>query len=253
MSRPVLTGLLLLVTGQSAAAGTLDYTLSSHGFHLAAIEVRSTLTAQGYAISVHSRTTGLLGALTRSDVTSVSSGRFEDDRPVPLAHQTSGHSRGADRRLRIDYVDGAPLVRELSPPEPDREPVPAADTMGSIDLLSAMAGLVHLAASTGHCRSQALVFDGRRLSRLEAHDGAHESLPPAEGMLFSGPALRCDFVSRQLGGFLRGSDRARTMTPLHGSAWLAAPAPGAPMTAVMAVLESPLFGRATLRLSGRAP
>jgi hypothetical protein len=242
--------LFLLPAGAvHAATQTLDYALSSHGLHLADIEARTQLTDQGYAITVHSRTVGLVGAIARSDITSVSSGRFDGGRALPLSYQTTGHSWGADRVVRIGYVDGAPKVLALTPPEPDREPVDDSQTRGSIDLLSAMVELAHRVSDTGHCESQALVFDGKRLSRLEAHDGAVETLPPADGQAFAGRAMRCDFVSRQLGGFMRGDDRARRLTPLHGSTWMAAPAPGLPIAAVRAVLESPLFGRATLILT----
>lgn len=245
--------LFLLQAGVAhAATQTLDYALSSHGLHLADIQASTRITDTGYAITVHSRTVGLVGAIARSDVTSVSSGRFDGDRALPLSYQTTGHSWGADRIVRIGYVDGVPKVLALAPTEPDREPVQPSETPGSIDLLSAMVELAHRVSDTGHCDSQALVFDGKRLSRLEAHDGAIETLPPADGQAYAGRAMRCDFVSRQLGGFMRGDDRARRLTPLHGSTWMAAPTPGAPTASVRAVLESPLFGRATLVLTKAA-
>jgi hypothetical protein len=235
------------LVGTAAAAETLDtdYALSSHGLELIEMHTRVQLAASGYAISVHSKTVGIVGFLARGDVTSVASGRFDGVHVVPERFASSGHSRGADRSVRIGYRDGQPTVELSVPAEPDRDPVPVAATAGSIDTLSLVVGLSRQVAMTGRCDGVTLVFDGRRLSRLEAHTVGMEAV---RGDAFQGAALRCDFVSVQLGGFLHDADRARLRKPLRGSAWLAPPVPGAPVAAVKAVFESTL-GRATLRLT----
>ena len=234
-----------------ARAATLDadYALSSHGFRLLEIDTRTQLTTAGYAITTHSRTVGLIGVLARSDVSSVASGRFDGIHVQPERYASSGRSRGADRSTEIAYPAHDPVVTVLLPPEPERDPVPAAQTRGSIDTLSAIVGLSRQVAETGRCDGTALIFDGHRLSRLEARTIGTEPVPNPSGAGFSGSALRCDFSSRQLAGFLHDANRARLMKPLHGSAWLAAPVPGAPVAAVRATFESPLFGTATLTLA----
>ncbi len=234
----------------AADAATLDadYALSSHGFHLLDVDTQTQLTSAGYAITAHSRTTGLIGALSPSDVTSVASGRFDGIRVQPNRYASTGRSRGTDRSTEITYPSHDPVVTVLRPAEPERDPVPAADTRGSIDTLSAIVGLSRQVAQTGRCDGSALVFDGHRLSRLDAHTVGTEAVTPSGGG-FSGSALRCDFTSRQLAGFLHDANRARLMRPLHGIAWLAAPVPGAPIAAVRATFDSPLFGTATLTLA----
>ncbi|MCQ8278944.1 DUF3108 domain-containing protein [Acetobacteraceae bacterium KSS8] len=241
------------VSAQAEALHTLsvDYALSSHGLTLVDMQTRTQIGPEGYAISVHTRTVGIVGMLARSDVWSTGSGRFAGDRVIPESFRSAGHSRGANREVRIAYPDGDPVLETLTPPEPDREPVPPERTRGAVDTLAAVVELSRLVARTGRCDGQALVFDGRRLSRLEVTTVGEEAV--ADAGAFSGRALRCDFVSRQLGGFLRDETRARLLKPLHGSAWLAPPIAGAPVAAVKAVFESPLWGRATLRLrSARA-
>lgn len=237
-----------------ARAVTLDadYVLSSHGFRLLAIDTHTQLTTAGYAISAHSRTVGLIGVLARSDVTSVASGRFDGIRVQPERYASTGRSRGTDRTTEISYPAHDPVVDVLRPAEPERDPVPPAQTRGSIDTLSAIVGLSRQVAQTGRCDGTALVFDGHRLSRLEASTIDTEPVPNPSGSGFSGTALRCDFSSRQLGGFLHDANRARLMKPLHGSAWLAAPVPGGPVVAVRATFESPLFGTATLTFARAA-
>ncbi len=245
----ILAAALVLAAPAHAATLDADYALSSHGFHLLDVDTRTQLTPAGYAITAHSRTVGLIGVLAHSDVTSVASGRFDGTRVRPDRYASTGRSRGADRTTQIAYPAHDPVVEVLQPAEPERDPVPPADTRGSIDTLSAIVGLSRQVAETGRCDGTALLFDGHRLSRLDASTVGTETVPNPSGAGFSGSALRCDFTSRQLGGFLHDANRARLMRPLHGSAWLAAPVPGAPIAAVRATFESPLFGTATLTLA----
>ena len=248
----VAAALVLLAAPAKAVTLDADYALSSHGFHLLDVATHAQLTPAGYAITAHSRTVGLIGALAHSDVTSVASGRFDGVHVEPDRYASTGRSRGANRTTQIAYPAHDPVVEVLQPAEPERDPVPAAQTRGSIDTLSAIVGLSRQVAETGRCDGTALVFDGHRLSRLEARTVGMEAVPNPSGAGFSGPALRCDFASRQLAGFLHDANRARLMRPLHGSAWLAAPVPGAPVAAVRATFESPLFGTATLVLARAA-
>ncbi len=245
----LLAAALVLAAPAHAATLDADYALSSHGFHLLDVGTRTQLTSAGYAITAHSRTVGLIGVLAHSDVTSVASGRFDGTRVRPDRYASTGRSRGADRTTQIAYPAHDPVVEVSLPAEPERDPVPPADARGSIDTLSAIVGLSRQVAETGRCDGTALLFDGHRLSRLDARTVGTEAVPDPSGAGFSGPALRCDFTSRQLGGFLHDANRARLMRPLHGSAWLAAPVPGAPIAAVRATFESPLFGTATLTLA----
>ena len=245
----ILAAALVLAAPAHAATLDADYALSRHGFHLLDVDTSTQLTPAGYAITAHSRTVGLIGVLAHSDVTSVASGRFDGTRVRPDRYASTGRSRGADRTTQIAYPAHDPVVEVLQPAEPERDPVPPADTRGSIDTLSAIVGLSRQVAETGRCDGTALQFDGHRLSRLDASTVGTETVPNPSGAGFSGSALRCDFTSRQLGGFLHDANRARLMRPLHGSAWLAAPVPGAPIAAVRATFESPLFGTATLTLA----
>ena len=247
----VLLTTALVVPAASVRAATLDadYALSSHGLHLLDVDTHTQLTEAGYAITAHSRAVGLVGFLARSDVTSVASGRFDGSAVRPDRYASSGRSRGADRITEIRYPAHDPVVEVLQPAEPERDPVPASETRNSIDTLSAIVGLSRQVAQTGRCDGSALVFDGHRLSRLDARTIGTEPVPDPSGAGFKGNALRCDFSSRQIAGFLHDANRARLMRPLHGSAWLAVPVPGAPVAAVRATFESPLFGTATLRLA----
>jgi hypothetical protein len=236
-----------------AAPLRLSYVLYGHGFHVMDVDADVELTPAGYRISLHNRTAGLVGVLVHTDVTSIAVGRFDGARAQPSGFTSSGQSRGAQRVARIAYPDGVPQVLELTPVDHDRDPVAASATIGSIDALSAVAALVHAVDQTGQCDGEARIFDGLRLSTLQARTIGEQALPPSSNSPYAGPALRCDFTGRQIGGFLHNADAARLHRPQQGSAWLARPIPGGPRLPIRVTFENPRFGRATLFLTRVVP
>ena len=249
-----------LATRPSAAAPTqtatplrLSYALYGHGFHVMDVDADIRLTDSGYRISLHNHTTGLIGMLTHGDVTSIADGWFDGMRARPYGFSSSGRSRGARRVVRIGYPGGDPQVLELIPADPDRDPVAAADAARSIDAISAVASLLRAVDRTGRCDGEARIFDGLRLSTLQARTVGEQTLPADPNSPYAGPALRCDFVGHQIGGFLHDADEAQKRLPQQGSAWLAAPLPGAPPLPVRIVFDNPRFGRATLFLIRAVP
>jgi hypothetical protein len=150
----------------------------------------------------------------------------------------------------IDYPHGQPLIRRLIPPqEAERDPVPAALQLNTVDMLSALALLVRTVADTGRCDASVRTFDGNRAGEITAHTGGEEILPPTSRSAFSGMALRCDFTSRTLAGFLREDGNAYDRRPLRGSVWLAGLTHGEPPLPVRIQIETRWFGEATTYLT----
>ena len=112
-----------------------------------------------------------------------------------------------------------------------------------------MASLLHQVASSGHCEGALNTFDGRRLSSIEAHTVGEETLPKTDRSMFEGPALRCDFEGRQIGGFVHDEDAAVLRRPQHGSAWFASLAPGAAPTPVKITFANRVLGATTVYLT----
>ncbi len=227
----------------------LSYTLYSHGFHVLNVVVDLRLSPQGYAVRLNDRTAGFLGLMLHTDVTSTATGRFAADGARPLRFESAGYSRGAQRRTVLEYADGNPSVRVLTPDEPRRDRVDPGRTAGSIDTLSAIAELVHEVQRDGHCDGRAVVFDGLRLSQVSARTAGRQAVPQDPRSPYGGEALRCDFVSLQIGGFLHNDEEARMREPQHGTAWVAAAAPGLPALPLRITFESPKLGLATMFLS----
>ena len=187
--------------------------------------------------------------MMHTDVTSTATGRFVAGGVQPVHFESSGYSRGAQRDSVLDYVDGNPVVRVLSPQEPNRDPVPIAQARGSIDTLSAMADVMRRIELTGGCDGAARVFDGLRLSEVSAHTVGQQTVPEDSRSSYGGMALRCDFVSLEIAGFLHDSDEAKARKPQHGSVWVSRILPGAPPLPIRIVFENPKLGMASMFLT----
>ncbi len=261
--RPGLLALTLAAAAPAASAQSagseasrairLSYTLYSHGFHVLNVVVDLRLSGQDYAVRLNDRTAGFLGLMLHTDVTSTVTGRFAAGGVRPSHFESAGYSRGAQRRTVLDYPDGNPTVRVLTPSEPRRDRVDPAQSIGSIDTLSAMADLVHQVQQDGRCDGHALVFDGLRLSQVSANTAGRQTVPQDARSPFGGAALRCDFVSLQTGGFLHNDEEARLREPQHGTAWVASVGEGLPALPVRITFENPKLGLATMFLTKIEP
>ena len=227
----------------------LHYDAYVSGFNVIDMDTTLALTPDSYRVAVGYRLTGIIGALFHGDALTTVQGSFLGADPVPHAMFSTGHFRGEPRVTQIQWRDGNPVIIQMLPPaDTERDPVPAADQRHTIDSVSAMAALLHRVATTGRCDGEVRTFDGRRLSELQARTVGEETLPPTGRSTFQGPALRCDFEGRQVGGFYRDADQAAMRRPQYGSAWFARLEPGAAPLPVRITFSLRSFGEATMYL-----
>jgi hypothetical protein len=252
--RIYLIALALCFPGTALAGETgslsAEYTGYSHGFTVLKLDASLTLSQTGYAVHISYHTAGMIGMLVHSDNDTESTGTFQGNTALPQVFFGTGHLRGKPRATRIEYVDGNPVVRVISPPvEKERSPIPVAETAHTIDTLSALAVLIRQVGHNGVCDGTVTTFDGRRLSQQTAHRTGDEVLPATDRSMFAGKALRCDFEGRQLGGFVRNEDEDDLRKPRHGTAWMADLVPGAPPVPVKVIFENKVLGQVTLYLT----
>ena len=145
-------------------------------------------------------------------------------------------------------------ILELLPPDTnEREPLPGALQRDSEDALSALTQLLGRVERSGSCNTTARVFDGRRLSEIDASTRGLESLGHAAGSIFAGTALRCDFVGRMLAGFVLDRPHTTPGRPHHGSAWFAPLQLGGPALPVRISFATDWFGDVTMVLTSATP
>ncbi len=250
MRYPVAALLLCLSPVAQAQTVSAHYAAYATGFNVLRLDAELAVAPRDYRVHLTYHTAGTVGVLVRAEQDTVVEGAFVGDRPAPRRFYSVGHLRGRPRVTQIDYPKGQPEIRTLTPPnEEEREPVPAADQAGTIDSVSAMAQLVRQVNATGRCEGHSRTYDGRRLAELSARTAGREVLEQTSRSVFAGPALRCDFEGRQLGGFRLDVDRAAAQRPRRGTAWFAAASPGGPMIPVRMQFETDLIGSLTTYLA----
>lgn len=248
----LLVGIPAVASAQPAdPALHAHYAAYSNGLNVVELDARLALTLQSYRLELTYRTTGLVGALVHVHGDTRVEGSFGPNRPLPRELFSNGNVRGVPHVTQIEWIKGKPTVVQMVPPiaQDDRDPVPEADQIGTVDSLSAIAEIMRSVAATGHCDGSLNTFDGRRLADLSAHTAGMEDLPPTSRSSFSGRALRCDFTGRQLGGFTHGVNRAELQKLQHGSAWFASVRPGEQPIPVRFSFQTRAFGEATAYLA----
>jgi hypothetical protein len=245
------------VSADAESQVRVSYAAYAAGLQIAAVDAAFQLNPETYRVELAMRTTGVVGWLIRTQTLTTVDGNWRANRPAPHQFLSQGEWRGEPRFSLIDYKQGQPLVRQLIPPnETEREPVPLDIQANSIDSLSAMAELVHVVRRTGGCDGTTRVFDGRRASDVTVRTVGEEIVPPSSRSVFTGSALRCDFVGQMVAGFWLDADRKAGQKPTRGSAWLAQSLPGAPSSGtklpVRISFESRWFGDVTLYLTDAA-
>ncbi len=234
---------------QAEGTGTrVGYAAYAAGLNVLALQAEFAIGPRAYRMRLVLDTAGVFGAVVHSHSESTVQGSFEGEAARPSRFYSWGDTRGRRRITQIDYAGGQPtVVQQVPPPDAEeRDPVPVAQTAGTIDSLSATAELVHMVAGTGRCDGTARLYDGQRLSELTAHTVGQEVLPASDRSSFAGPALRCDFEGRQLAGFVHDVDEATLRQVQHGSAWLAPLVPGGPVVPVRISFQTRWFGQATM-------
>lgn len=218
----------------AAADLHLRYAIFIHGLH--AMQLNATLHRDGghYVVTVDDHTVGWIGALIDTHTASRADGTIDEQGVHPAHYESAGHSRGADRRTVIDYAGGNPVVRVLAPVEPRRDPVAPQATVGAIDALSALAAMVDRVGQTGRCDGAFHIFDGARLTDFAARSDGTAALPTTDRSPYAGTAMRCDFSTLEVGGFLHDDNYAKSHQRQGGTAWLARVAPDAPMLPIRA-------------------
>jgi len=226
--------------GQTRTA--LHYTGYVLGLPVMSFSIELAQTQQKYDVGIDYHTTGLFGVF------------FPVDRQVsatgtgvrPERFEINGQARGRIYHAIVHFGPGAPVVVDLSPPQPARDPrdqfqpVPPALTLDAVDHISATLALLRQVAATGRCEREAHVFDGRMLTDLRAVTAPDEMLRADHASAFSGLAHKCIFTGTLLaGGPPPPPDGDRRRPPPVGYAWIAPIGPGGEMLLVRVAFSTP--------------
>jgi hypothetical protein len=237
-----------------AIAEQLNYTLHVVGLPVADAALNIDLTENGYRASLRFHTTGLANLVDSGHLEETVSGGLRNDRPAPQVYNSNGYLHGQNRVVDMTWQDGNPVVTAIAPPNAaEREDVPAALRAGTVDQVSLIVLLLHLADQTGRCEATARSYDGRDLQSFQVRTLGEEEIPASGQSSFSGRALRCEFTSQTLAGFRFGSGGEQDRRAHRGTIWLGRVVSGGPRLPVRAAVETRWFGDATIYLTSVAP
>ena len=241
-----LVACLLPLAGPAAAqAVRATYEVHAAGMVVMEIEARFDLSAEDYRVETRVRTRGVAALFASGEQTTRVSGGWSGATPLPANYVSEGVWRGRARRTALDWQGGAVRVVALVPPnEEEREPVSDELRRGTVDALSALAGLSRQVGADQGCALSAPVFDGRQRSDFTAANGWREVILPWRDA-WRGEALRCDVEGVQVAGFRFDGQWRENATPRRAVAWIAPPYAGAPPLPVRVDMPSRWFGTAT--------
>ncbi|MFC0407774.1 DUF3108 domain-containing protein [Roseomonas elaeocarpi] len=247
----VLLGLAGFARGAEAAPILATYEVRAAGITVMEIEARVDLDAPpGYAVEVRARMRGVASVFRSGDMTTRVQGAWSGSRPQPSRYAAQGMWAGEQRSTVLDYVGGQPAIRQLIPPnDEERESVPPEAQRNTVDTLTAVAQLLRQAQDSGRCEGRANLFDGRRLTAMQARTVGWEMLTDAN---WKGRSLHCRFQGQLIGGF-RKDDGPDDHKPQEGNAWLAQPVEGGPFLPVRLEAPSRWFGATTITLVRARP
>ncbi|MXV44453.1 DUF3108 domain-containing protein [Saccharibacter sp. 17.LH.SD] len=220
-ARPVLAQETQATPSAQEGQTNLRYAVMIHGYHVLDATASYAMRPWGYGGTTHLYTVGLASWFLTANLTSTVEGRFDGDKAIPLSFDNQGYSRGKERHAHLTFDQAGPHITALTPIDDDREPLPKEELSSSLDMLSALAALLHNLEHHASCTMAGNVFDGLRLFHIDAQGPHQESIPEGRNPYYTGTAFRCDFSERQIGGFVKGSHhKAEQASPHPGTAWL---------------------------------
>ncbi len=244
----------LLACAPARAASTGSFSVEYDGFSRGLLALRLSasviITPTGYSGRLEFHTAGLIGFMSHVESDSHVIGHFEGSRAVPDSFGNTGVLHGVDQTTVLHWKAGNPIVDKAEPtPTITRTAVPVAQTLQTVDELSAMAEMLRQTGLTNKCEGQLTTFDGRRLSHLKGWTVGPQTPPASAKSRYDEPALRCDLEGEQVAGFLINEPEADQRRTRHGSAWLANLIPGGLPVPERVVFEHRLLGEVTMYLT----
>lgn len=240
-----LAGAIALLTAGSAVATPTEPIRASYdvyfgGLHLMTAEAELVPAGDRYRVLARGRTRGLLDVLFRWTGETVSEGRIEAGRAIPVRHRNWGESRRGERLVQLGYAADGTVRDVLVEPEPDLEEVnalPEGAADGTVDPLSVIAELSQRLSVGGACAGGFPVFDGRRRYDLRVTDKGWDELSETDYSVFVGKVRVCEIGFDLLGGDRREKSKyARTAR--DRLVYVATPFEGAPAIPVGLRIET---------------
>ena len=186
----------------------LGYKIYAGGLHVFSFEAEVDLSPARYETALALRSDGWLAWLWTFSLAAEVRGQAGPEGLAPRRFRTESEWRDSARWVEISYdAAGRPTAEAEPPPEEDdRDPVPEADRIGTVDPITAALGLVDRLMRTDSCDGQAEIFDGRRSFAASATDLGAQSLTTSDVAPYGGSAVACRLSIVPVKGFWKNPD-----------------------------------------------
>jgi hypothetical protein len=188
----------------------LDYHVFAGGLHVLSYEAVVGLDPGAYKANVRARTNGWIDRLFKFSLEAEVAGVTGAAGLMPKSFRVANRwHENPERWVEITYPEGAAPETRAEPPaaEDDRDPVPEALRLGTLDPISAVLAVVSEVAESGRCELEVPIFDGRRRYNLLTRHLGETELKPSDVAPFGGPATRCGIAFEMLGGAWKKKSR----------------------------------------------
>lgn len=207
------------------------------GIRAASVEVEIKLAESSYEIVTASVTEGLMGWMTGFRSRAESRGALTPNGATLTSHRADNVWRGDKRFVRIAPAADGTMTADVSPPpeKDERDPIRPEQTTGTLDPMSAALRAVRALGRTGACDQRVPVYDGRRRYDMVFDATASDTIT---GPRYSGPAVRCRYVTDRIAGFSRRPFFEQPDKPPESRVWVAPLDPRLPPIPVRLEIES---------------
>jgi hypothetical protein len=198
---------LILSVPQAHAANETDlalgYAVYVGGVRALSLGIDIDTGIRAYDMKLALKTEGLIGRMFPWSMDAFSRGRFADDSIRPASAGQRSLWNGKERATNLAYqADGTVAVSAI-PPQDDaaRPAVPAEQTVGTVDLVSAILAVLKHVEAGAPCQASVPVFDGRRRYDFTARPLGNTVLRKNAYSKFEGEAMACRVFVRPVNGF----------------------------------------------------
>mgnify|MGYP001357395345 CR=1 FL=1 len=222
----------------------LVYKIYVGGFHIINLDVGIQFEPSTYHVNARIKSVGTIERLFPWSMTAYSVGGFHETKIKPLTAGQENNWRGKKRYAYLKFEHGEVKIVHIRPKPrtDDREPVSKDMRRGTLDLMSAIIGLIARLHRNEPCDVMFRVFDGRRRYDLIAKSLGNKTLPVNRYTPFAGATTQCRLSINKIAGFKKTDNSDWKGLDRSARVWMGRPFVDVPPVPIRLMLETPIGG-----------
>ncbi|MEE2661835.1 MAG: DUF3108 domain-containing protein [Pseudomonadota bacterium] len=222
----------------------LVYKIYVGGFHIIGLDVGIKFEPSVYHVNATIKSVGTIEWLFPWSMMAYAVGGFHGTKVKPRTAGQENNWRGKKRYAHLKFEHGEVKIVRIRPKlrTDDREPVSEDMRRGTLDLMSAIIGLITRLHRNEPCDGMVRVFDGRRRYDLIAKSLGNKTLLENRYTPFVGPVVQCRLSINKIAGFKKTDSSDWKGLDRSARVWMGRPFVDAPPVPIRLRLETPIGG-----------